>query len=122
MADGELTDWIGDLLTEPEEKLEHFDSLEPELSQGPPEVTLSGAIDILLQAYGSDGIDDGEKIHYLEIERDGDGWNEPFHERYLCVCGGWEVSWTQYDPEQTGRPVGDDVVIAWARHCYPKEA
>lgn len=75
------------------------------------------AIDLLLFASEHDG-----GIHSLEADHDGDGWTEPFSDRYWCGCHGddenpsWTLDWMQSDREQTGRPDATDVLLAWADH------
>lgn len=88
----------------------------------PPEVRSANekvrdAIDLLLFSSEIDG-----GIHHLEADHDGDGWNEPFSDRYWCSCHAededptWTLDWMQYDRDQTGRPNSTDVLLAWSAH------
>lgn len=54
--------------------------------------------------------------HVLELDIDGDGWNEPFTHRYTCRCGHDLAEWTQTEPEQTGCPDPADMLLAWHAH------
>ena len=64
------------------------------------------------------------EFHSLKYYWEGDGWNEPYSDRWTCACEDpeyprddvFEISWVQIDPECSGRPDFEVVVKQWLDH------
>lgn len=61
-------------------------------------------------------IEDDEHNHDFVYHFEGDGWNEPFSESGDCHCGWQGLSWTQTDPQMSGRYQIWEYVFVWTKH------
>lgn len=58
-----------------------------------------------------------QPLHVLSLDDDGDGWNEPYSEHWVCSCGRAIFSWVQTEPRCLDRPLPEDIYRQHAIHA-----